>query len=320
MENKITPHYYPEGELLYRTENRLALANAEGIRRAMRNGTILEAPAISANTELSLEIDLGSAAHGIIPHDECVMLGEGEKFKEISVIGRVGKAVAFKVIGEERANDGLPLFILSRRAAQLECKHNYIDCLEAGDVIDCKVTHTERYGAFCDIGCGCFALLPVDCISVSRLPHPRERFCAGDCIRAAVKYRDSSGRIFITRRELCGTWEENAALFTVGQTVTGIVRSIEPYGAFIELTPNLAGLAEPCDRLEEGKYAAVYIKSLIPEKMKVKLVVIDSCPAINAPRPLPSFPIENAEHIDKWRYSPAVCRKSVETVFDGTPT
>ena len=72
--------------------------------------------------------------------------------------------------------------------------------------------------------------------------------------------------------------------------------------------------------LEEGKYAAVYIKSLIPEKMKVKLVVIDSCPAINAPRPLPSFPIENAEHIDKWRYSPEVCRKSVETVFDGTPT
>lgn len=317
MENKVIPHYYPEGELLYRTENRISLANAEGIRRAMRNGTVLEAPAISANTALSLEIDLGPFAHGIMPLEECVLLSKDEKFKEISVIGRVGKAVAFKIIGEEKAKDGLPLFILSRRAAQLECKHNYIDCLEAGDIIDCKVTHTERYGAFCDVGCGCFALLPVDSISVSRLPHPRERFSPGDCIRAVVKYRDSAGRLFITRRELCGTWEENAALFSVGQTVTGIVRSIEDYGAFIELTPNLAGLAEPCDTLEEGQYAAVYIKSLIPEKMKVKLVVIDKCPAINTPRPLPSFPIENAEHIDRWRYSPEVCKKIVETLFDG---
>lgn len=319
MENKITPHYYPEGELMHRTENRISLASAEGLRRAMRNGTVLEAPAISANTALSLEIDLGTHAHGIMPLEECVLLGEGEKFKEISVIGRVGKAVAFKVIGEEKASDGLPLFILSRRAAQLECKHNYIDCLEPGDIIDCKITHTERYGAFCDVGCGCFALLPVDCISVSRLPHPKERFSPGDCIRAAVKYRDSMGRLFITRRELCGTWEENASLFSVGQTVTGVVRSIEEYGAFIELTPNLAGLAEPCDKLEEGQYAAVYIKSLIPEKMKVKLVIIDKCPAICAPRPLPTFSAEKAEHIDYWRYSPKVCRKTVETVFDGKP-
>ena len=43
------------------------------------------------------------------------------------------------------------------------------------------------------------------------------------------------------------TWnmEENAALFKTGETVAGIVRSIESYGIFIELTPNLAGLAEP---------------------------------------------------------------------------
>ena len=32
---------------------------------------------------------------------------------------------------------------------------------------------------------------------------------------------------------------------STGETVGGIVRSIEPYGIFIELAPNLAGLAEP---------------------------------------------------------------------------
>ncbi|MBQ7010896.1 MAG: S1 RNA-binding domain-containing protein [Clostridia bacterium] len=319
MDNKITHPYRPEGELMHRAENRINLSSADSLRRCMRAGTVLEAPAVSANTDLALEIDLGASMRGIIPKEEAVLLAEGEKFKEISVIGRVGKAVAFKVIGEEAAKDGRPLFILSRRAAQLECKLNYIDCLEAGDVIDCKITHTERYGAFCDVGCGCFALLPVDRISVSRLPHPRERFASGDLIRAIIKHRDSAGRLFISRRELCGTWEENASLFSVGQTVTGIVRSVESYGAFIELTPNLAGLAEPCNDLEEGQYVAVYIKSIIPEKMKVKLVIIDKCPALSAPRPTPVFPIEEREHVSFWQYNPPSCKKSVETIFDGRP-
>ncbi|MGL0910084.1 hypothetical protein ACSTB0_13670, partial [Faecalibacterium wellingii] len=44
---------------------------------------------------------------------------------------------------------------------------------------------------------------------------------------------------------LLGTWEENAAGFTVGETVVGIVRSVEEYGTFIEIAPNLAGLAHP---------------------------------------------------------------------------
>lgn len=41
-------------------------------------------------------------------------------------------------------------------------------------------------------------------------------------------------------------------MFQPGETVTGTVRSIETYGVFVELTPNLAGLAEPCDYLLRG--------------------------------------------------------------------
>lgn len=52
------------------------------------------------------------------------------------------------------------------------------------------------------------------------------------------------GRICLSQRELLGTWEENASLFEQGETVAGIVRSVEDYGIFVELTPNLAGLAE----------------------------------------------------------------------------
>ena len=61
---------------------------------------------------------------------------------------------------------------------------------------------------------------------------------------------------------------QNAALFSVGETVRGVVRSIEPYGVFIELTPNLSGLAEPRADLHPGMAVSVYIKSILPQRMK----------------------------------------------------
>ena len=42
--------------------------------------------------------------------------------------------------------------------------------------------------------------------------------------------------------------------------MAGIVRSVEPYGIFVELAPNLAGLAEVADNVHNGQQASVYIK------------------------------------------------------------
>ena len=107
--------------------------------------------------------------------------------------------------------------------------------------------HLEHFGAFVDIGCGVVSLLSIDCISVSRISHPRDRFYVGMHIRAAVRSIERSDegemrRIYVTHRELLGTWEENAVDFSVGQTVAGTVRSVEDYGVFVELTPNLRDL------------------------------------------------------------------------------
>ena len=130
-------------------------------------------------------------------------------------------------------------------------------------------------------------------------------------------------RIFVSMRELLGTWEQNAAEFEVGQTVAGIVRSVEPYGVFIELSPNLAGLAElrndvnspPAEQLI-GQYTAVYIKSIIPERMKVKLVMVDAYHGDIRKMPLRYYVSrETCPHMNYWRYSPECASKIVETVF-----
>ena len=115
------------------------------------------------------------------------------------------------------------------------------------------------------------------------------------------------------RDRLLGTWEENAAAFSPGETVSGVIRSVEDYGVFVELTPNLAGLAEPCPMLRAGQQASVYVKSLIPEKMKIKLIIVDAFDGEAAPSPLCYYITEG--HIDRWQYSPDCCRKNISTDF-----
>jgi small subunit ribosomal protein S1 len=198
----------------------------------------------------------------------------------------------------------------------MECRKNFLLDLVPGDIIPARVTHTEPFGAFVDIGCGIVSLLSIDCISVSRIAHPRDRFSGGDYIKVAVRSCDhKTGRIYVTHKELLGSWQQNAEKFEPGQTVTGVVRSIEDYGIFVELTPNLAGLAEYKDGAVVGQKAAVFIKSIIPERMKIKLVLIDSYgePAKPDP-PAYLFPPEQT-HMERWLYSPEACEKRVETVF-----
>ena len=95
-----------------------------------------------------------------------------------------------------------------------------------GDIIDAKITHLESFGAFCDIGCGNIALLPIDTISVSRISHPKDRFYVDENIRAVIKSIAPDGRITLSHKELLGTWEENACQFSAGQTVTGVIRKL----------------------------------------------------------------------------------------------
>ena len=101
-----------------------------------------------------------------------------------------------------------------------------------------------------------------------------------------------------------------------------LILPVEDYGVFVELAPNLAGLAEIRDGSREklsssiGQYAAVYIKSIIPERMKIKLVLIDSYKGTPPPKELKYFiDAKSTTHIDSWRYSPKESTKRIETVF-----
>lgn len=304
--------FYPEGWLSTTADGKRKFTAAY-LAEAQAKETVLEATVVMCDSEHNLIVDLG-AVRGIIPRKEgAIGISEGTT-RDIALISRVGKPVCFVITALKCDDFGQPYALLSRRRAQELCKEHIISTCKTGDIIDARVTHLESFGAFCDIGCGNIALLPIDAISVSRISHPKDRFTAGDSIRAIIKSIAEDGKITLSHKELLGTWEENAACFAPGQTVTGVIRSIEDYGIFVELTPNLAGLAEPHDGVFIGQRSSVYIKSIIREKMKIKLIIIDSFDTSYSPEIKYFY---GGDAVDEWEYSPNDCSKRISTRFCG---
>ena len=270
----------------------------EDLQNGIATGEIFRAMCVKCDEYHNLHVDLGGRT-GIIPREEAALgLAEG-KIREIAILSRVGKPVSFQVMALDR--DGKP--VLSRRRAQLEAKSYFLSALRPGDVIPAVVLNPADFGLFCDIGCGVTALMRIDRCCVSRLRTTRELFRPGQEISAALlSVDDTEGLIYLTGRELLGTWEENAAGFAQGQTVTGTVRSIMPYGAFVELTPNLSGLAETLPDLQEGDRVSVFIRSILPQKHKIKLNILEILPRNPHPDPM-NFYITQG-HLDQWEYYP----------------
>lgn len=269
----------------------------DDLRLGMETGKILQAMCVKCDEFHNLHLDLGPL-RGIIPREEAALgIAEG-KLREIAILSRVGKPVSFQVLAI-RGDTA----VCSRRAAQLEARSYFLSALRPGDIIPARVQNPTHLGAFCDIGCGFTSLMRIDRCCISRLTSAAELYRSGQEIRAAILDADDrEGQILLTGRELLGTWEENAEAYRQGQTVTGSVRSVMPYGAFVELTPNLSGLAEPVPDIQAGDAVSVFIRAILPEKHKVKLNILEKLPA-----PLPLQPPEfyiTSGHINSWEYFP----------------
>ena len=301
--------YRPEG---YDSRKKVRYS-MEDLKSALENGTILEGKAVKSDSKLNLYVELGRNITGVISYDD-FEVRHGGATKSIAVLSKVGKIVAFKVVNITNKN-GEHIVKLSRKSAQEQCKAEFIDKLTPGDIVDAKVTHIEKYGLFCDIGCGCIALLPIENMCVTRISNPKQTLKYVKRIKAVIKNIGDDGKITLTHKELIGTWEEEVSKFDIGDTVIGTVRSVEKYGVFVELSPNLTGLAEPITGVEPGNKVSVYVKGITPERMKVKLVIVnkDTQDKVNN-RPYYDYRLIKGR-IDSWNYSPKSSDRKIFTQF-----
>lgn len=301
--------FLPEGRLLHTPGNQAACRSLHTLAQAQANGSILEGRTILCTPTHDLQIQLGPFS-GIIPREEAALgIREGTA-REISILSRVGKPTVCKL--SAILEDGT--LLLSRRQAQEEVLAALLD-MPLGTVLPGTVTHLAPFGTFVDIGCGVISMLPIASSSVARISHPARRFSVGQEIFVILSEIDRQAkRLTLSHKELLGSWAENAARFSPGMTVTGLVRGVKPYGTFVELAPNLAGLADQTEGLKEEDTVAVYCKAIQPGRMKIKLNILQRLEENTAPPPLSYF--ITSGQLSRWIYSPPEWNgPAVGTVF-----
>lgn len=108
---------------------------------------------------------------------------------------------------------------------------------------------------------------------------PEEKLQLGQKIDVKIKSIDKENKkFFLSYKEMLGSWEENAKEFKEGSIVTGTVKETAKNngGIFIELKPNLIGMCEYTNKIKYGEKISVKIKKIIPDKKKIKLVVVNN--------------------------------------------
>jgi small subunit ribosomal protein S1 len=163
--------------------------------------------------------------------------------------------------------------------------------LREGAVVSGTVTSVREFGAFVDIG-GIDGLIHVSEISYARVDDPAAVLKVGQQVTVRVVKlepgtADKPGRVGLSLRALeADPWSTIGERFPVGAAVTGTVRRVEQFGAFVELAPGLDGLvhiskmvldrrlSHPRQVVSVGDAVEVTIESVDSEKRRIGLSMV----------------------------------------------
>lgn len=235
---------------------------------------ILQGIVEKCDENYNLHVKLDNGMEGIIPREEVEAFNLDDKGlpKTNLCVGKVHKYVQCKI--KEKHGENL---LFSRKAVQEEVLDCVKNNLQEGKVLKGIVKNITPYGAFVDIGGGVVGLVHIEDLSVARIKTPFERVKIGQKLNIVVKCIDrETGRINLSYKDTLGSWEENAQNFKIGMKTKGIVRETEKNknGIFIELAPNLVGMAEYRNGLNYGEQVDIFIKKIDYDKKKVKLIIL----------------------------------------------
>ncbi len=177
--------------------------------------------------------------------------------------------------------------VFSNRMAQkkplTEDAVGLMDSLEVGQVHKGTVSSLKDFGAFIDIG-GIEGLAHISELSWSRVSHPSEILKEGQEVDVFVLGVDKEKqRISFGLKQLQeDPWSKVMEKYAVGQVLDGSVSRIVPFGAFVQLEPNLEGLIHISefsdnhvknirDIVKEGDKVTVKVIRLQPDEQKIGL-------------------------------------------------
>lgn len=218
-------------------------------------------------------------SYRVVIHDDQIDVSD-KKSVAISKVGKTIFAVITRVITDKNK------IIASRKLVQDKYLLHISQQWEVDSVIDGVVTNTSNtHGVFVDIGYGVPSLIHKANLCNSRLSAEDLLIEEGQYI--GLVYKGTSGnQVRVSHKELLGQWQDiiNDMELRKGISVVGKVTSVQDYGIFVALHPNLSGLAPAKEGINEGDYVTTYIDRVVPSVQKVVLTIIDTVEEHEVPR------------------------------------
>jgi ribosomal protein S1 len=201
----------------------------------------------------------------------------------------IGQSLECEVLEIDRAKKRV---LLSRRRAleaELESsRQQTLGAIVVGQIVQGKVTRTEPFGAFVDIGGGLEGLVHVSNLSLRRVENASEVLRKGQEVRVKVlEIKEGGKRIGLGMKQLeADPWQGAASRYPENAVVQGTVVRLTEFGAFLELEPGLDGLLHvsqmgpervrrPKDVLAAGQELAVRVVSIDPGRQRISLSRLD---------------------------------------------
>ncbi|MBW4884110.1 MAG: 30S ribosomal protein S1 [Bacillus sp. (in: Bacteria)] len=195
-----------------------------------------------------------------------------------------GKTLTLIVVELDRDKNRV---ILSHRAVvekeQSERKQDFLQTLEAGQVLEGKVQRLTDFGAFVDIG-GIDGLVHISQLSHSHVEKPSDVVEEGQDVKVKVLSVDRDNeRISLSIKEtLPGPWSNIGEKVKPGDVLDGKVQRLVSFGAFVEVLPGVEGLVHisqisnkhigtPHEVLEEGQGVKVKVLDVNEEEERISL-------------------------------------------------
>lgn len=197
---------------------------------------------------------------------------EGDKTKILEVLkSYVGKIFDVQIITADAQDEKL---IVSEKAVSEEELKSKISKLTIGSVVDGEVSGIVDFGIFLKFGEGLEGLVHISELAWTRIEHPKDLFKVGQIVKAAVISIERDRISLSIKRLQPDPWAETIKKYQVGQIVKGKVTKVMPYGAFVELDPEIYGLVHSVELSnEEVKDASEIIK--VGDEKEFKIISIE---------------------------------------------
>lgn len=196
------------------------------------------------------------------------------------------KLLTFKIVELEKDKNRL---ILSHRAVvqaeREKQKLNVLDTIKSGQVLEGTVQRITDFGAFVDIG-GVDGLVHISQLSHQHVDKASDVVSEGDKVQVKVLSVDrESERISLSIKEtLPGPWTNIAEKASKGSVLSGVVKRLVSFGAFVEVFPGVEGLvhisqishrhiATPQEVLKEGQTVEVKVLEVNEEDQRLSLSI-----------------------------------------------